>query len=373
MNWRGRPLTSHEVVVQTIASTRTRPGLRVDAELDTRDYPLGVSVSRARMQALPIEPHPCHGTWNYTIHPTAKDKDGVDGRPATSATNGARQRHRAQALAMLSDPLLTGMRRHDLDALTARLASAQAAQTEQRCYQQRGGPRRKAAGAHGRPLLSDADHVLITIVYLRQICSQKVLSELLEVNPFSVGQAIAETRQLLDEHRHTVIPTTLRFTSQQALLDFVHHGNGTTVTRPHLPEALSDPSLTGMSRPKLHQLIERLSVPQAAQIERRRHQRRGGARLPGARGGVFRQKITDAEQILATILYQRGVCTRHVLAELFEVSPRTIGNALLEVRPLLDVRRPCRHARHHTILHRSSASRLRHPITGQHTTPQPPG
>jgi Rhodopirellula transposase DDE domain len=329
MNWRGRPLTSHQVVVQTIASTRTRTGLRVEAELDTGAYPLGVSVSTARMQALPIQPHPCRGTWNYTIYPAPADAASLDSR----AAGGHRQHHRAQALAMLSDPLLTGISRQELDALAASLAPAQAAQTEQRCYQQRGGPRRKAAGTHGRPLLCDADRVLVTIVYLRQICSQKVLSDLIEVNPFSIGQAIAETRQLLDEHRHTVTPTTLRFTSQQALLDFVHHG--TTVRRPQLPEVLSDPSLTGMSRPKLHQLIERLSVQQAAQIERRRHQRRGGARLPGARGGVFRQKITDAERILATVLYQHGACTRRVLAELFEVSPRTIGNALLEVRPLL--------------------------------------
>jgi len=131
--------------------------------------------------------------------------------------------------------------------------------------------------------------------------------------------------------------------------------------------------LTGMSRPKLHQMIERLSVPQAAQIERRRHQRRGGARLPGARGGVFRQKITDAERILATVLYQRGVCTRHVLAELFEVSPRTIGNALLEVRPLLE---QDGHAATPATTRFSTAAALLAsvtPSTGQHTTTQPPG
>jgi Rhodopirellula transposase DDE domain len=76
MNWRGRPLTSHQVVVQTIASTRTRTGLRVEAELDTGAYPLGVSVSAARMQALPIQPHPCRGTWNYTIHPSSTSRCG---------------------------------------------------------------------------------------------------------------------------------------------------------------------------------------------------------------------------------------------------------------------------------------------------------
>lgn len=54
------------------------------------------------------------------------------------------------------------------------------------------------------------------------------------------------------------------------------------------------------------------------------------------RGGVFPQKITDAERVLATVLYQRRVCTRQVLAELFEVTPPTIGNAFRQVRPLLE-------------------------------------
>jgi transposase len=328
MNWRGRPLTSHEVVVKTIASTRTRTGLRVEAELDAGSYPLGVSVSKARMEALPIELHPCRGSWNYTIHPrdeASADEQATDPGPASA---------RSAALQILSDPVLTGMTRQELDELARLLAPAQTAQTEQRCYHQRGGRRRRAKGAGSRPLLSDVARVLITVIYLRQICSQKVLSEMLEVNPFSIGQAIAETRQLLDEHRRTIAPTTLRFTTAKALLDFLK--TGTTPSRPHLPEVLCDPCLTGMSRQELHQMIERLSLPQAAQAERHRYQRRGAERLPGARGGVFRQKITDAERVLATILYQRGLCTRRVLADLFKVSPRTIGTALIEVRPLLE-------------------------------------
>ena len=55
LNWRGRPLTTHEVVVNTIAATRTRGGLRVEATLDTDDYPTGVAVSKERLQALPLE------------------------------------------------------------------------------------------------------------------------------------------------------------------------------------------------------------------------------------------------------------------------------------------------------------------------------
>lgn len=226
------------------------------------------------------------------------------------------------------------MSRQELDGLAARLAPAQAAQTEQRCYQQRGGRRRRAPGAGSRPLLGDVDQLLITIVYLRQVCSQKVLSEMLEVNPTSIGQAIAATRRLLEEHRHSVTPTTLRFSHANDLLDYLDHG--ITVSRPRLPEVLSDPALTGVSRQELQQLTERLALRQAAQTERRRHKRRGRQRLPGTRGGVFRQKITDAERVLAAVLSQRGVCTRRVLAELLDVSPRTIGNALLDVRPLLE-------------------------------------
>jgi transposase len=332
MNWRGRPLTSHEVVLTTIAATRTRTGLRVAAALDTRDYPLGVSVSKQRMDALPIQPHPWHGARNYTIYPSPRIKHPADGQAATEHHD--LDHARSQALTALADPALTGMSRQQLDALAARLAPAQAAQAEQRCYQQRGGRRRRAPGAGGRPLLGDADRVLITVVYLRQVCSQRVLSELLEVNPTSIGQAIAATRQLLEEHGCSVTPTTLRFSHAQDLLDYLE--NGSAVSPPRLPEVLSDPALTGMSRPELQQLTQRLALGQAAQTERRRHQRRGRPRLPGTRGGVFRQKLTDAERVLAAVLAQRGACTRRVLAELLDVSPRTIGNALLDVRPLLE-------------------------------------
>ena len=52
MNWRGRPLTSHDVIVQTIAATTTRSGLKVHAELDTATYPTGVKIGDEQMKAL---------------------------------------------------------------------------------------------------------------------------------------------------------------------------------------------------------------------------------------------------------------------------------------------------------------------------------
>src|SRR5882672_346999 len=71
MNWRGRPLTDHEVVVNLIGSTTTSTGLKVRAERDTGTYPTGVKVTSAQMAALPVSRHPFHGDWNYTLHPAA--------------------------------------------------------------------------------------------------------------------------------------------------------------------------------------------------------------------------------------------------------------------------------------------------------------
>ena len=68
-NWRGKPLRSHEVIVQLIAATRNRKGLRVHAELDPASYPAGTKVSDEEMAKLRIEPAEFHGEWNYSLLP----------------------------------------------------------------------------------------------------------------------------------------------------------------------------------------------------------------------------------------------------------------------------------------------------------------
>ncbi len=73
MNWRGRPLTSHDVIVQTIAATTTRTGLTVHAELDTDTYPSGIKIPDAQMKELhdtgALHRHDWHPEWNYTLNP----------------------------------------------------------------------------------------------------------------------------------------------------------------------------------------------------------------------------------------------------------------------------------------------------------------
>ena len=71
MNWRGRPLVSHQVVVELIAATQTHTGLKVRAELDQRSYPLGVKISDRDLAAVPLHRHGWHGEWNYTVLPAA--------------------------------------------------------------------------------------------------------------------------------------------------------------------------------------------------------------------------------------------------------------------------------------------------------------
>jgi hypothetical protein len=71
MNWRGRPLESHEVIVELIGATTTQAGLRVRAELDRGRYPLGVKVCDEELAAVPLARHEFHGEWNYTIQPAA--------------------------------------------------------------------------------------------------------------------------------------------------------------------------------------------------------------------------------------------------------------------------------------------------------------
>jgi hypothetical protein len=79
MNWRGRPLESHEVVIETISAVTTRTGLKVQAALDTNTYTRGIKISDREMkdfEARHLRRHDFHGDWNYTVK--AKNSDETD-------------------------------------------------------------------------------------------------------------------------------------------------------------------------------------------------------------------------------------------------------------------------------------------------------
>jgi transposase len=68
-NWRGKPLLSRQVIIDLIASTTTRTGLKVYARLDERAYPDKIKVTDTELAAVHIEGDPFHSDWNYTIKP----------------------------------------------------------------------------------------------------------------------------------------------------------------------------------------------------------------------------------------------------------------------------------------------------------------
>ena len=75
-NWRGRPLTSYQVVIDLIGATTNRGGLTVHAEADANSYPRGIKISDAQMAAIApqLKPDKFHGEWNYTVKPAASSR-----------------------------------------------------------------------------------------------------------------------------------------------------------------------------------------------------------------------------------------------------------------------------------------------------------
>ena len=205
MNWRGRPLTSHEVIVQTIAATTTRTGLRVRAELDAGAYDTGIKISDRQMEALPLTRHDWHGDWNYTLRP--EDYDHAAGVPDPSDRP-------SPDLAWLCHPALTGLPPQQWDALIAALMTLHDQQRETSLDQRRGHrPRLIAPGVGRRPVLTLADRLLAVALHQRLALPQVAIAALFSVRPETINKRIRDVRQLLQQARYAIQPGPHRLTS----------------------------------------------------------------------------------------------------------------------------------------------------------------
>ncbi len=135
MNWRGRPLTSHEVIVQSIAATTTRTGLRVHAQLDTNSYDTGVRVHDRQIAALPLHRHGWHPDWNYTLQPDAFEQVDTAPDPFDQPSPD---------LAWLNHPAFTGLAALEWDTLSRPAHPARTATRDQPA------PTTRAPAPHGR-------------------------------------------------------------------------------------------------------------------------------------------------------------------------------------------------------------------------------
>ena len=218
MNWRGRPLTSHEVIVAAIAATTTGTGLRVRAELDTGSYPPGATISDEQMAALPLRRHDWHGDWNYTLYP----------RPPAAAPPPQPRPGRGERPSW-AHPALTGMPAAEWDQLTTALALPYQAQREAEMHIARGGPAtRRRAGGHPQALTL-AEKTLVTILRQRLAVPKPVLAELFGVSTGTIATAQRQITPLLERAGHKIKPATTRLTTLAGLTAYAS-AQGITLT-----------------------------------------------------------------------------------------------------------------------------------------------
>jgi hypothetical protein len=188
MTWRGRPLTSHEVVVNTIAATTTRTGLKVRAELDTTAYPTGVRISDAQLDLLPLRGHDWHGNWNYTLQPRAFERvTAPEAKPFDQAS---------PELAWLCDPAVTGLDTIEWTALIRALGALHEDQRETALRLRRGRDRKTAAGGGRRATLTLVDQVLAAELHYRLGMTQTAIAQMFGVTLGALNKRLRQMRQL---------------------------------------------------------------------------------------------------------------------------------------------------------------------------------
>src|SRR6266487_2899709 len=216
MNWRGRPLTSHEVIVAAIASTTTGTGLTVRAELDTGTYPTGAQITGAQMAALPLRRHDWHGDRNYTLYPAPP-------APAPAPPPGRGERPG------WAHPAPTGMTASDWGQLTAALAVPYLAQLEAGRHIARGGPAtRRRAGGHPAAMTL-AEKTLVTIMRQRLGVPRPVMADLFGVSANTIATAERQIKPLLERAGHTPTPAATQCTTLAELTAYAA-SHGITLT-----------------------------------------------------------------------------------------------------------------------------------------------
>ena len=159
LGWRGRPLTSYNVVINTISAVTTRTGLTVTAVLDRNPCPTGTQISDEQIKDIEdrhLTRHQFHGEWNYTVLPVPRPAPEPEPEPQPARPGRC-------SAGLLNHPALTGMDPADLTALAAALEIPFRARSEQRRYLRHGRARHRAQGAGGANRKLDlTDHLLAT-------------------------------------------------------------------------------------------------------------------------------------------------------------------------------------------------------------------
>jgi hypothetical protein len=198
--WRGRPLTSYDVIIDTIGNLTTQTGLTCSAVLDENAYPTGLEVSDQQMRETErqLTRHEFHGEWNYSLLPVP--------RPALPAPPEARPAPaRPCSQDDLNRPALTGTRPEAVTALAAALADRFDARLEHDLRVRRGRPR--ARPHDGQPRRLDVTGYLLAALIRRHLgVPSHVTAALLGVHDSTVRHAVKLITRLLDDAGTTLPP-----------------------------------------------------------------------------------------------------------------------------------------------------------------------
>jgi hypothetical protein len=232
--WRGRPLTSHDVVVNTIGAVTTATGLTVTAVLDAGSYPAGARVSDEQMQDLEdraLARHAFHGEWNYTLLPVLRPAPGPEPGPPPAPPG--------PDLDALASPALTGMTRAALGDLAASLALPYAAAREQRLHLDRGGPRAGRPKGPAVPVkLSLPAYLLAALLRYRSGMTCQLIAGLLGVDHSTISVATRHIAGLLAAQGTAITPGPHRI---RTLDDLHRHAAAVGIAIPDPPAAPHPP------------------------------------------------------------------------------------------------------------------------------------
>ena len=198
LGWRGRPLTSYDVIINTISAVTTRTGLRVTAMLDRNPCPTGTRISDERIKDIEdrhLTRHEFHGEWNYTVLPVPRPAPEPEPEPEPQPARPGRC-----SSDLLNHPALTGLDPADLTALAAALEIPFRARREQRRYLRHGRARQVAEGASGggsNRKLDLTGHLLATRMRQHLNLPPTVIGALLGAHGTTISHATSLTATLL--------------------------------------------------------------------------------------------------------------------------------------------------------------------------------
>ncbi|MFG2987434.1 ISAzo13 family transposase [Streptomyces sp. NPDC048258] len=188
---RGQPLTSYEVLLETISATRTSTGLTVAAALDENAYPTGRVLSRAERTSADrrVRRDDFHGEWNYTIVPQATDQHLSEGLYDESGPPVP-----AEATLLLTHPALTGLTRERFDELALKLEPCRQVLAE--AQRQREGRDRRGRNP-GFGILDHRHRILVALLRSRNTVTLTLMGKILGYDRNTLSYHATTSRPLL--------------------------------------------------------------------------------------------------------------------------------------------------------------------------------